>query len=610
MGFRYDIQGLRALAVLLVFVFHLNSTWLTGGFVGVDVFFVISGFLVSSVILHKKNKGTFDFADFYIGRIKRIVPVFLLLLIFVGLIGSWIYLSGDIQGLRKNIFWSSVFNSNNYLAGLDNYFGASSQENPLLHTWTLSIEMQFYFLLPLFLVLINKRYIVPISLFIIILLLGYSFYNCVYLDNKGAMYFSLIARIPEFLIGSVFAIKADTIKSFIGTKQDLFSIASLVGIVLCGIFFTEFISFPGLWVILPCIFAGIILITTDSKVNRLLFSNKIVVHIGELSYSIYLWHWAIMAFIRYYNVQIDFAWYEMLLVVLITYVFSWLSYTYVENIFRVYVNKKIFIQFGGIVCVLGLIYFIMPRLNNYLSPIPEIYSKPSFGLNSHGKEFKTLDFLGDVSKRSDSILLIGDSHALICKRILDVIGKDKGFNFYAISNNVYPPFPNILREDFPDEFNYEIYKKLVSEFEKALIHTQVIIVATSWSDKASSAKKAFNDFVIEMGKNNKKVVLLNDFPVLDKNPIRVEKSYKRGVDNNKYKVSYNHISNSIKDLQKKSKAFYFVDVDYENYNLSIPFKNDTIMYYDSNHLNVFGSEVIAHVIEEEFFIKFKQVIDK
>ena len=146
MQYRYDIQGLRAVAVLLVFFFHLNANLLSGGFVGVDVFFVISGYLISGIILHKKEQNKFQFIDFYISRFKRLLPAYLIFLLVTFLVATLLYLPSDIIGVRNSVFWSSIFYSNKYLSELDNYFGMSSQENPLLHTWTLAIEMQFYFL--------------------------------------------------------------------------------------------------------------------------------------------------------------------------------------------------------------------------------------------------------------------------------------------------------------------------------------------------------------------------------------------------------------------------------------------------------------------------------
>lgn len=604
MGFRYDIQGLRAIAVLLVFVFHLNSSWLTGGFIGVDIFFVISGFLVSSIILHKKEKATFGFIDFYIGRIKRIVPVLLLLLVFVGIVGAWIYLSGDIQGLRKNMFHSAIFNSNNYLASLDNYFGASSQENPLLHTWTLSIEMQFYFLLPLFLILFNRKYIVSISLAIIILLFSYSFYNSTFLNNQSAMYFSLIARIPEFLIGTVFAVKANEITKVIGNNKNVIAIASLIGIILCGLFYTEYINFPGLWVILPCLFTGIILVTTESKMN-ILFSNKILVHIGELSYSIYLWHWTIMAFVRYYNARVDFVWYEMLLIVILTYILSWLSYTYVENIFRTYTNRKFFIQFGAMICSLGLVVFGMPKLNNYLSPIPEIYSKPIFGLNSHGKTFKRADFLDDTIKTNDSILLIGDSHALVYKRILEISGNEYKFNFKTITNDLYPNIPNLDKNDFISLKYYNQYENLIEESRRLFKESKIIFISSIWAKSIFSLEPAFKDFVQSLNKDQH-IIIISDYPEFDRNPLRITRGFVYKKEGFEIKETKSDIPDYVMEVASQNKNVHYLKLDYSEFQ-NLPMINDTLAYYDGGHMNYYGTSKVGEAFSKDIYEFLKKI---
>lgn len=607
MGFRYDIQGLRALAVLLVFIFHLNTSWLTGGFIGVDIFFVISGFLVSGIILHKKEKNQFYFLDFYFGRIKRIVPVFLLLLIFVGIVGAWVYLSGDIQGLRKNIFWSSIFNSNNYLASLDNYFGASSQENPLLHTWTLSIEMQFYFLLPLFLIFINKKYILPISILIVVLLLSYSFYNSTYLNSKSSMYFSLIARIPEFLIGTIFAVKADYIKDKIGRNQNLLSFLSLIGIVFCGVFYSEAFNFPGLWVVLPCMFTGILLMTNDSKVNAFI-SNRLFVHIGELSYSIYLWHWAIMAFIRYYYVRIEFSWYEMLGVIVITYLFSLLSYTYIEKVFRNYTNKKFLINFSILISTLGIIFFIVPKVNTYLSPIPELYSKPVFGLSSHGKTFKAFDFLGDISKSNDSILLIGDSHALVYKRILDVSGNSYNYNFKTITNDLYPNIPNLDKEDFKSLFYYEQYENLMFETEKLIKESRIIIISSIWSKSIPSLKFAFEDFVKNLN-SDQHVIILSDYPVYDRNPLRLTRDILANNENFDIKEIKVEVPDYIEDVISQYSNVHYLKLDYSEFQY-LPAINDTLAYYDDGHMNYYGTSKVGEFFSKDIYKFLKKIKDE
>ena len=171
MQYRYDIQGLRGVAVLLVFFFHLNANLLSGGFVGVDVFFVISGYLISGIILHKKEQNKFQFVDFYISRFKRLLPAYLVFLLVTFLAATLLYLPSDIIGVRNGVFWSSIFYSNKYLSTLDTYFGMSSQENPLLHTWTLAIEMQFYFLLPILLFFIKNKKLLNYVIFLITIVL-------------------------------------------------------------------------------------------------------------------------------------------------------------------------------------------------------------------------------------------------------------------------------------------------------------------------------------------------------------------------------------------------------------------------------------------------------
>lgn len=599
MGFRYDIQGLRALAVLLVFIFHLNSSWLIGGFVGVDIFFVISGFLVSSIILHKKEKGTFGFVDFYIGRIKRIVPVFVIMLLIVLIVGSFIYMPIDIKPLRLGVFQASIFNSNNYLASLDNYFGASSQENPILHTWTLSIEMQFYFLLPLFLMFFKKKYIVPMSLFIIVLLFGYSFYNSTFLNNQSGMYFSLAARIPEFLIGTVFAIKAKDIKALIGNRQNVLSILSLVGIVLCGIFYTEHFNFPGLWVILPCVFAGILLVTTESKVNTV-FSNKLLVHIGELSYSIYLWHWVIMAFIRYYYVRAEFTWYEILGIVILTYVLSWLSYTYIENLFR-----KDFGIVKGVISISVIVFFCLfafniSRINESNIEIPKEYGMPFFGINSHGGSFKKIEKFGTSNMKDNNlkICLIGDSHAFSYLGFFNEAGKDYDFQLSSISNSTYPLISKLDISDFNDIKLFDNYIVLQEKADSLINKSDIIFVAFSWENNLKSLDSAIETFV-EKNRHNKKIVFVQDYPTLNVNALRINRDYLKINKNSNVKVLEVNVPAIINKLVLKYDNVSLLKLDYGLLIDRLPYNNDTIMYYDKGHLNYYGSSVLNRFFGKE-----------
>ncbi|MEK6449955.1 MULTISPECIES: acyltransferase family protein [unclassified Myroides] len=597
MGFRYDIQGLRALAVLLVFVFHLNPAWLSGGFVGVDVFFVISGFLVSSIILHKKDKNTFSFKDFYSSRIKRIVPVFYVFLLIVAIVGLWIYLSIDIKGLRGNLFNSMVFNSNNFLAKSSDYFGASSQENPLLHTWTLSLEMQFYFLLPLFLLLTKRKWIVPLALVLIGSLFAYSFYNSTYADNQSLMYFSLFSRIPEFLIGVVFAVKGSEIKQAIQKYENLIAVIAVIGLLVVGVLFNEHTNFPGLWVLLPCLFTALLLITTDSTVNAIL-SNRVLVHIGELSYSIYLWHWTIMAYIRYYTVRATFTWYEIVLIALLTYGVSWVSYRFLENTFRKYDNKKFILSFTGIPILLVLLIFTLPKVgskvNNSILPL---YSSPTFGMDSHAGSFIKVGVLGDTLAKSNNICLIGDSHALAYKAFFDEVGKVNNLQFQTVSRDVFPLIGDFDRSEFASESDYKSFKKLQGVSDALIAESDFIFVSSEWMDKVKSLDKVMAKLVENL-KPQQKIIIVGDYPLFKDNLIRVNRSVLEKDNKNKVVGKVKELPAFLKELIQESDQVVLMPLNYEKI-LSLPYINDTIAYYDKSHLNAYGSRKLAAFFEAD-----------
>lgn len=201
---RHDIQGLRALAVLAVIVFHVDSNWLPGGFIGVDVFLVLSGYLLTSIVLRKRVEGRFSFLSFYAARVRRIVPAYVLMLAVTAVVMAVLLIPRDFEGFKESLYAAISFNSNNYFAGQNDYFAPDSHELPLLHTWSLAIEMQFYLILPIVLVIVPRNLLIFVLSAVAILLLGYTVYQLAD-GQRQTVYFSLGARIPEFLIGSLLA---------------------------------------------------------------------------------------------------------------------------------------------------------------------------------------------------------------------------------------------------------------------------------------------------------------------------------------------------------------------------------------------------------------------
>lgn len=209
-NYRPDIQGLRAIAVLVVLLFHFNSAWLPGGFVGVDVFLVISGFLIVSILLNRKARPDYHLGStlryFYTSRIKRIIPAYFAMLVLVSLLAAVLFLSQDLgiyqQGLKQAIW----FNSNHYFAGFGDYFAPANHEQPLLHTWSLAVEIQFYLLAPLLVLLLPTN---ALKWTLVILLIGFTAiaeYRLRVLGIQHATYYSLYACLPEFFAGGLVAL--------------------------------------------------------------------------------------------------------------------------------------------------------------------------------------------------------------------------------------------------------------------------------------------------------------------------------------------------------------------------------------------------------------------
>ncbi|GEN72341.1 acyltransferase family protein [Chryseobacterium lathyri] len=608
--FRADIQGLRALAVFLVFIFHISFSSLPGGFLGVDIFFVISGYLISGIILSKKEKGNFTFTNFYIGRLKRIVPVYYIVLIAVLIAAIIIYLPSDILQLRMNAFWSSIFASNVYFSTLDTYFGASSIENPFLHTWTLAIEMQFYFLLPLLLFFVNKKWLPTLLIILIIGLLGYSLCGTYLLDLKSQMYFSLPARIPEFCIGALFAVKQDYLKKVGSTTLNCISAVSLIIIIVCSFLFSEKSDYPGYLVIFPCIATAFLLVNKVSFINKKILSNKIAVHIGELSYSIYLWHWPIMALYRYYKSSNEFNFSEIALITVSTYLLSLFTYYTIEKYFRKTNNVRFFTLFSIPVITLGLLTVLLPRINTYFYKIPDKYSRPVFGLKSHSYDFKEVESFGNLIEKRDSILLIGDSHALAYKNILNNLGKSHFFNFRTVTNDRYLNIPGFTEPDFLNKELFIQYSKIMKATTEEIKKAKVIFICSVWFDDLPTLPSALNQFLGSLD-SSQTVIVLPDYPTPDNNPIRINRDFIKNPDSNyKYKIGYKRLPARIKKVLERYKNVHVINIDFRSKLKDIPFNRDTLMYYDKGHLNLYGTEVVSKEFDEEFMNGINKALQK
>lgn len=362
--YRPDIDGLRAVAVLSVVAFHAFPNGLKGGFIGVDIFFVISGYLISTIIFQNLEKGTFSFVEFYVRRIKRIFPALILVLIACYAFGWFALFADEFKELGKHIAAGAGFVSNIVLWNEAGYFDSSAETKPLLHLWSLGIEEQFYLIWPLLLGFAWKRNFNLLTMTVVIA--GISFYLNIngVLTDSVATFYSPQTRFWELQCGSLLAwitlYKKDwfaTIKTRLdawltelvyresheSNGMTLSNVLSFAGVALLtyGFYIIDKDSyFPGKWAAIPML-GAVLIIAAGPKawMNRIVLSNRIVVWIGLISFPLYLWHWPLLSFARIVETEMPSASIRVAAVGL-TIVLAWLTYKLVEKPIRLGKHSK------------------------------------------------------------------------------------------------------------------------------------------------------------------------------------------------------------------------------------------------------------------------------
>jgi peptidoglycan/LPS O-acetylase OafA/YrhL len=302
-AYRSDIDGLRAVAIVSVVLFHAFPTFLPGGFTGVDVFFVISGFLITRIILTDLDAGRFTFGDFWIRRARRILPALLFLLLAVTPAAFYVLLPDDLNEYGELLSHSVIFAANIFLSNEPGYFDPSSQHSPLLHLWSLAVEEQYYLIWPLLLVasarLISPRRLAAGLAVLFLLSLGFSEWATVHVPREA--FYGLPSRAFELLTGAgLAALGTPRIGSRLAAE--LAGLAGLVSIVLAVTLIDEKTRFPGLTALIPCLGAALLIASGGAGVRTWaakLLGSAPFVRIGKISYSWYLWHWPPLAFTRY-----------------------------------------------------------------------------------------------------------------------------------------------------------------------------------------------------------------------------------------------------------------------------------------------------------------------
>lgn len=514
--YRADIDGLRAFAILSVLVGHFFPEILPGGFIGVDVFFVLSGYLITGIILKELELGDFSFILFWSRRIRRLFPSLIIVLLAVYIYG-WIYhLPREFVDLGNQIFASAAFYNNilNYLEV--GYFDAPATAKPLLHLWSLGVEEQFYIFFPIFLVLIFKFSKNRLPLIFLLLSIFSFLASILLLKTKPSFVFYFpFTRLWEFMLGGCLAYincynQTNSVFKYLHN-----SATAILGIVIIslGLFFVESKSFPGWWALIPTIGSCLIIIA-DRKtfINRNLLGSRILVFIGLISYPLYLWHWPLLVFIK--NLYPDVSINTKLTAIAVAFVLSFLSYKFIELPIRElksgWIKKVVF----PLLCLMSLIMVmavITIKTNGLLVRFPENIRNFLIPTYTYEKAFTGIpgkfSFTSPNPEGYSTLLLMGDSHSehlypglkdLEDAKLLRVIKKNWGL--------CSPISPNELLKDKCRKELDETKKNIIT------LNPDIVVFGAFWV-ASSNASNIDNSLAFLKNIGIKRVVLIGQVPL-------------------------------------------------------------------------------------------------
>lgn len=534
-----EIDGLRAIAIFFVLVFHLNPTGIiTGGYLGVDIFFVISGYLITGIIYNDIVDGKFKFFQFLNRRIARLYPALLFMIFIVIVAGFFIYTTDYYVTAAKTIKFALFSISNIKFMHSKGYWDISSIENPLLHTWSLGVEQQFYLFFPLVLCFFYKIFKFKITITATIIILSIiSLVSAQYLSDKipTTNFYFASSRLFELGIGGLLAIIGNKFKKIANINKEILLVLGLVLIFFCAIFYPDNIKHhPGLST-LPVILGTILCILYgDTQYTGKFLRQKIIVYIGTISYSIYLIHWPLIVFYKYTIQEQFLTYFEQIMLFLTTIIIASIMYNFIENKYR-RISISIFHRNGKIfVCA-----FLFLIISNYsviytkgfpqrLIPYPEETVKESTYagfISEYSKWNNEVQILGDQNQ-SPIAIFVGDSFLGQFVEQIDIYFKNKNKSVLILGEYNCLLFDNINKTKSTSCINTT--KKLYIELLKSL----PVIRISNWSSykeysinnqfydnqrnlKKVEFEKIWDEFLRQQEINKNKMLLVLSHPKID-----------------------------------------------------------------------------------------------
>lgn len=428
--YRPDIDGIRAIAVLSVVICHAFPRYLPGGFIGVDIFFVLSGYLISSIIIRDIDSDRFSILKFYDRRIRRIFPALILVLLFTLVVGWAIMAQFEFQALGKHVAGSTLFSENFLLWSESSYFDVSSEKKQLLHLWSLAIEEQFYFFWPLALWLAGRGHVPFLTIFLLLGLASFATNIFDIHNDPTAAYYSPIGRFWELMVGSCLAYLQSARPALLDRFKNLQSWLGAALLVIAFALINPDRGFPGFWALLPT-FGTFLLVSggENSWINKHILSTSPFVWFGLISYPLYLWHWPLLSFAHITFGKVDPL--KAFILVVIAIVAAAFTFLIIERPFRTRSDngaKPAFLALGMVAMlafgVLAMNRILPPRLRNLEVPARNEWTF----LKSDNQKFdpNAVGVYKLYADRPELTLFIGDSHiAQYSERLNKVMGDDK-----------------------------------------------------------------------------------------------------------------------------------------------------------------------------------------
>ena len=630
-NFRTDINGLRAIAVMSVALFHFNANSISGGFVGVDVFFVISGFLMTKIIFRGLQDNSFCIFKFYVARANRIIPALTTVCLAILILGWFILPPIEYRALGKHVASSVGFISNIIYWKESGYFDTPSYNKWLLHTWSLSVEWQFYTLYPLVLVAIHHFTSIKILKRLVILGALISFISSIYITlyHPNPAYYLFPTRAWEMLFGGLVYLYPI---SFTKNNRKIFIEYSGVLLILIScLFFSKTNLWPGYLAFIPVFGASLILVANHQKskiTNNILFQS-----IGNWSYSIYLWHWPVVVFGYYFNIS-----HWMYIGMPISVFLGWLSYQYIEcKKFDLYIHWRQFFYVKPVffVIIVGILGTAVYLTNGMYFHYPNNILVASNEANDYSPYRTTCFRDGQICyfennkkiEKQDKVdyVLFGDSHSLAqLTAVVRSIPKDKKLVYIGGSSCLFIPNLDSKYDDITSckiKTN-KLYNTIIENNKKAklIMIERTNIYFTGYNENESqdkmesirfysgklkiNAKKQYVDSLCKLAKKNEVFVskLTPEFPfnipretskrviIGEKNQVKIDKN------------QYNKRNENTKYLFKKLALCNIKIMDPTKYlckhNQCFTLENNRPIYKDDDHLSEYGSRLLIPMFKQ------------